>query len=153
MIFNKATNCIGTEIRHEQTKVCMIELLNDFPPHVAAYRAYGIVQKEEYEKIVTTKVDEVASKYGKINFLVLLQTDMWNYSFAAFINYIKVSFEHFSKWNRMAVVTDQRWLSKAYEMLSHLVPGEIRSYEIKQFDEARHWVSQPLKVDIATGKL
>jgi hypothetical protein len=125
----------------------MVELLNDFPPHVAAYRAYGEVHKEEYEKVVMARVDEVAEKYGKINFLVLLQKDIWNYSFAAFIDYLKVSFEHFSKWNRMAIVTDQRWLGKAYELLSHLVAGEIKGYEIKQFDEAKLWVSQPLEAD------
>src|SRR5947208_2936371 len=88
----------------------MVELLTDFPAHVAAYRAYGTVHKKEYENIVMNRVDEVASEYGKINFLVLLQTDIWNYSFTAFIDYLKVSFEHFSKWNRMAIVTDQRWL-------------------------------------------
>jgi len=47
----------------------MVELLKDFPPHVAAYRATGKVDKEEYENIVMHRVDEVAKKYGKINFL------------------------------------------------------------------------------------
>ena len=59
----------------------MIELLEDFPPYVAAYKASGHVHKDEYEHIVMTKVNEVAAKFGKINFLVLLETDMWNYSF------------------------------------------------------------------------
>jgi hypothetical protein len=131
----------------------MVELLNDFPPYVAAYRAYGIVQKQDYEKIVMAKVDEAAARYGKINFLVLLQTDVWNYSFTAFINHIKVSFEHFSEWNRMAIVTDKQWLSKAYRVLNHLVPGEIRGYEIRQFDEARYWVSQSLEVDVVKERL
>lgn len=38
----------------------MVELLKDFPPHVAAYRASGAVSKEEYERVVMTRVDEVA---------------------------------------------------------------------------------------------
>ncbi len=123
----------------------MVELLTGFPPHVAAYRAWGTVDKEEYEQVVMARVDEVAAKYGKINFLVLLQTDMDNYSFGAFIDYLKVSFEHFSKWNRMAIVTDQNWVRKAYEVLSLLVHGEIKGYELKDFEEARQWVSGPLE--------
>lgn len=123
----------------------MVELLTGFPPHVAAYRASGIVHKEEYEQVVMARVDEVAAKYGKINFLVLLQTDVGNYSFGAFIDYLKVSFEHFSKWNRMAIVTDQNWVRKAYEVLSLLVHGEIRGYELKEFEEAKQWVSGPLE--------
>jgi hypothetical protein len=62
----------------------MVELLKDFAPHVAAYRAEGKVEKEEYEQIVMARVNEVAEKYGKINFLVLLETDMQNYSLPAF---------------------------------------------------------------------
>lgn len=123
----------------------MVELLKDFPPHVAAYRAVGKVNKEEYEQVVMARVDEVAAKYGKINFLVLLQTDMGNYSFAALADYLKVSFEHFSKWNRMAIVTDQHWLGTAYEILSKFVHGEIKGYELKDFEEAKKWVSAPLE--------
>ncbi|MCW3112006.1 MAG: hypothetical protein JWR18_402 [Segetibacter sp.] len=125
----------------------MVELLNGFPPHVAAYRATGKVNKDEYEQVVMARVDEVAATYGKINFLVLLETDFENYSGAAFLDYLKVSFEHFTKWNRMAIVTDERWVRKAYDMLSPLVHGVINGFELKQFEDAKEWVSEPLEAD------
>ena len=126
----------------------MVELLKDFPPHVAAYKAVGTVEKEEYEQIVMARVNEVAAAYGKINFLVLLETDMQNYTLPAFIDYLKISFQHFSRWNRMAIVTDQKWVEKAYDALSYLVPGVINGFEIKQFEEAKEWVSAPLEEDL-----
>jgi hypothetical protein len=123
----------------------MVELLTGLPPHVAAYKATGAISKEEYEEVVMARVDNVATEYGKINFLVLLETGMENYSIGAFIDYIKVSFEHFTKWNRMAIVTDQQWVRQAYDGLSHIVHGEIRTYELKDFDIAKEWVSGPIK--------
>ena len=125
----------------------MVELLKDFPPHVAAYKAQGNVHKDEYEKVVMARVDEVAAQYGKINFLVRLETDMQDYTFAAFLDYLKVSFEHFSKWNRMAIVSDQQWLRKAYDGLSYIVHGEIKGYELKDYEEAKQWVSAPFEED------
>lgn len=122
----------------------MVELLPDFPPHVAAYRASGKVHQEEYESVVMHRVDEVARQWGKINFLVRLETDMDNYSLAAFLDYLKVSFEHFTKWNRMAIVSDEAWLRTAYKVLSPLVHGKIKSYPLNQYEEARQWVSAPL---------
>jgi hypothetical protein len=122
----------------------MVELLTDLPPHVAAYKALGAISKEEYETVVMARVDEVAAVYGRINFLVQLETGMENYSIGAFIDYIKVSFEHFSKWNRMAIVSDQQWVRRAYDTLSYLVHGEIRTYELKELDNAKEWVSGPL---------
>jgi hypothetical protein len=126
----------------------MVELLKDFPPHVAAYRAAGQVEKEEYEQIVMARVNEIADNYGKINFLVLLETDMQNYTLPAFLDYLKVSFQHFTEWNRMAIVTDQKWVEKAYDALSYLVPGVINGFELKQFEEAKEWVSAPLEEDL-----
>ena len=78
----------------------MVELLKDFPPHVAAYRAAGAISKEEYAEVVMTRVNEVAATYGKINFLVFLETDMENYSIGAFLEYLKISFQHFKKFGR-----------------------------------------------------
>jgi hypothetical protein len=122
----------------------MVELLKELPPHVAAYRASGAVSTEEYQQVVMARVDEVAAQYGKINFLVLLETSMDNYSIGAFLNYLKVSFQHFFKWNRMAIVTDERWLRKAYAALSVLVHGEIKTYPLQEAEEAKRWVSAPL---------
>jgi hypothetical protein len=121
----------------------MVQLLADFPDHVAAYRASGAISKEEYQEVVMARVDEVADRYSKINFLVRLETDMDNYSIGAFLEYLKISFEHFRKWSRMAIVTDERWLRKAYEGLSLLVPGQIRGYPLDEFEKAKEWVSGP----------
>jgi len=123
----------------------MVELLTDFPPHVAAYRAWGAISKEEYKEVVMARVDEVADEYGRINFLVLLETDIENYSVGAFIEYLQISFRHFNKWSHMAIVTDQQWVHKAYEILSPLVHGEVRGYRAIDYDAAKAWVSEPFR--------
>lgn len=90
------------------------------------------------------RVDEIAMKYGNINFLVRLETDMDNYSVAALIKYFKVSFEHFSRWNRMAIVSDETRVRVVYDALSPMVPGEIRAYKLAEYEAAKQWVSAPL---------
>jgi hypothetical protein len=121
----------------------MVELLSGYPPYVAAYKASGKVNRDEYEQVVVKRVDEVAHQYGKINFLVLLHTDMDNYSLGAFIEYLKVSFKHLTGWNRMAIVSDEKWLRTAYDILSPLVPGKIKGYRTEEYEAARQWVSEP----------
>ncbi|MFC3199705.1 STAS/SEC14 domain-containing protein [Parapedobacter deserti] len=125
----------------------MVTLMTDFPDHVVAYRAAGEVKKAEYENVVMARVDEVAARYGNINFVILMETGMENYSLAAFLDYLKISFKHFSRWNRMAIVSDQRWLRTAYKALSPLVHGEIRCYALDDFQSAKEWVSMPLEAD------
>jgi hypothetical protein len=125
----------------------MVVLLNEFPDHVAAYKATGAISQEEYEEVVMSRVDEVASRYERINFLVYLETDMSNYSIGAFLKYLKVSFEHFTKWNRMAIITDEKWLRSSYEVIGILVHGTIKTYVLKDFEAAKQWVSEPINAD------
>lgn len=118
----------------------MVELLKDFPPQVAAYRAAGAISQEEYQDVVMKRVQEVATLYGGINFLVLLETKMSNYSTGAFLRYLKVSFGYFFKWRRMAIVTNERWLRVAYRCLSPFVPGKIKSFKCINYESAKQWV-------------
>lgn len=124
----------------------MVELLPGFPPHVAAYKAAGAVSKEEYEAVVIKRVNEVAAQYGRINFLVRLETRFMNYSVAALADYVKISFRHFFKWERMAIVSDEAWVRKGYDLLSPLVHGKVRGYTLAEYEEAKEWVSGALKI-------
>lgn len=121
----------------------MVELLNDFPPYVAAYKATGQVSKEEYEQVVMARINEVARQYGKINFLVLMATDVSDYSFGSLVDYVKMTFNHFKEWNRLAVVSDAQWVNKVYEALGGLVYGKVKSFRINEYEEARQWISEP----------
>lgn len=125
----------------------MVELLKDFPSYVAAYKATGHVNQDEYERVVMKRVNEVADQFGAINFIVKLETGMENYSLAALIDYLKISFQHIHRWNRMAIVSDQKIVRLFYDALSPLVPGKVVGYKLKDFEKAKAWVSQPVLRD------
>lgn len=125
----------------------MVELLTDFPPYVVAYRASGKVDKDEYENVVIRRVNEVANKYDAINFIVKLETGMQNYSAAALVDYVLISFKHIRKWNRMAIVSDQATVRMFYDFLSPLVPGKVVGFKLEDFETAKQWVSEPELTD------
>ncbi|WP_413293812.1 STAS/SEC14 domain-containing protein [Bdellovibrio sp. HCB185ZH] len=125
----------------------MVELLTDFPPYVVAYRASGKVDKDEYENVVIRRVNEVANKYDAINFIVKLETGMQNYSAAALVDYVLISFKHIRKWNRMAIVSDQAIVRMFYDLLSPLVPGKVVGFKLEDFETAKQWVSEPELTD------
>ena len=125
----------------------MVELLRDFPDYVVAYQASGHVNQSEYETIVMNRVDKVAHRFGAMNFIVRLETGMQNYSLMALIDYVIISFKHIQHWNRMAIVSDQKTVRRFFDVLSPLVPGKIVGFELKDFEKAKTWVSQPALAD------
>jgi len=120
----------------------MMMLLADFPDHIVAYRVNGKVNRKEYERAVRRRVDEVAKRYEHINFLILLEHNIESYSIDTLLNDLKVSFEHASRWKRMAIVSDHSLIRTAYDTLGIYVQGEIRVYGSNEFEQAKAWVSE-----------
>jgi hypothetical protein len=119
----------------------MVELLKGFPPYVAAYKAQGNINREEYDYVVMRRVGEIAGQFGQINFLVLLETSMSYYNVGVLLDFVKTTFDRFINFNRMAIVSDEKWVRRAYEALGHIVDCEIIGYPIAEFYTAKYWVS------------
>jgi hypothetical protein len=70
-----------------------------------------------------------------------MDTDIANYDIGAWVKDIAVGFKHFSQWHRLAVVSDQDWLSKIAEVVGHVIPGNMKSFKRAELQEAKGWVS------------
>ncbi|HEY9001564.1 MAG TPA: STAS/SEC14 domain-containing protein [Mucilaginibacter sp.] len=44
------------------------------------------------------------------------------------------------KCERMAIVSNEKWVRRAYEVLRPLFHGQISSYSISEFHTAKEWV-------------
>lgn len=119
----------------------MIELISDLPPHVAAFRASGKVVKEDYERVVIPRVNAVAKEHGKINFLLLLDTVVSNYSFGAWIDDALVGLKHITHWRKIAIVSRQDLVKRITDTLGHLIPGETKGFKYEDLDIAKNWIS------------
>lgn len=127
----------------------MLQLLNDLPQHIVGVRAVGHVNKEDYEHTLIPAIEKVAKEFGEINFLMLLETDIANFTYGAWMQDAKVSLKHFAKWHKVAIVTDQKVLEKISHFLSFISPAEVKGFPVSDVELAKAWVAAPAEV---TGK-
>ena len=120
----------------------MIEIITGLPAHVGAFRATGKVTKDDYKKILMPEVDSIAKKFHKISFLLLLQTDVSNYSIGAWIDDLFVGIKHITHWHKVAIVSNQGAVKKITDFFGHLVPGEYKGFKIADLEAAKKWVSE-----------
>jgi len=119
----------------------MLQFIKDLPGHVVGIRAIGEVTKEDYENVLIPHMEELVKKEGEINYLLVLETSVQNFSAASWWADFKLGLKNFTKWRKIAVVTDQKsveWLSDA---LTHFIPGESRGFRLSELNEAIDWVS------------
>jgi len=120
----------------------MLQFIKDLPDHVVGIRATGEVDKEDYEKVLIPRMEELAARQGEINYLLVLETDVQNFSAGAWWEDFKLGLKNFTKWKKIAVVTDQKsvaWFSDAFK---HFIPGESRGFSLYELDKAIEWVTE-----------
>lgn len=120
----------------------MLSLIKDLPSHVTGVRATGKVTKYDFEQVLIPAIDDLVKRTGKINYLLLLETDVSNFTLGAWIDDAKIGLKHFTQWNKIAVVTDQKAVEKFSDIFGYIVPGDSKGFKLAELEEAKKWVSQ-----------
>lgn len=117
--------------------------MKDLPQHVLGVRAVGTVTKDDYEQTLVPALEKAARENGEINLLMLFETEVGNFTYAAWMEDAKLSLKHFSKWNKIAIVTDQTVIEKASHFLSFVSPAEAKGFRVSDIEIAKAWVAAP----------
>ncbi|HZX59413.1 MAG TPA: STAS/SEC14 domain-containing protein [Mucilaginibacter sp.] len=120
----------------------MLQFIKNLPDHVVGIRAIDEVDKEDYEKVLIPRMEELVERQGEINYLLVLETDVQNFSVAAWFEDFKLGLKNFRKWNKVAIVTDQKGVEWLADISRHLIPGESRGFKLSELSEAIEWVSK-----------
>lgn len=119
----------------------MLEPINNLPPHVAGLHAYGNVTEIEYENTLSVIMDNLLQRSRKINFVLVLETDIKNFKSGAWCGNIKIGFKYFFKWASVAIVTDQKSVLGYSDLFKYILPGKFRTFRLDSLDEAIRWIS------------
>ena len=117
----------------------MIELLEGFPANVIAAKGKGEVTGADYDEILIPAVEKTLKEHDKIRCYYELGKDFTGFDAAAVWEDTKIGFEHLSRWERVAVVTDVQWISWTMHAFRFMFP--IRVFSTSQETEARAWIT------------
>ncbi|RZK78061.1 MAG: STAS/SEC14 domain-containing protein [Pedobacter sp.] len=119
----------------------MLTIMNDLPGHVLGVRATGKVDKTDIEAVLLPALQEKVDIYDEINYLLVLDTEVGNWTAGAWLEDAKAGLKHFTKWNKIAVVSDQKGVEKFTDMFTLAIPGESKGYTPAELEDAKLWVS------------
>ena len=119
----------------------MVEKVIGVPDYVAGFTVSGKVTKEDYNNLVVPEVDRIVKMHGHIHFLLVIDTDVSNFTAGAWMKDALIGVKHLSKWKKMAIVSDQKSIEKITDMVSPVVPGQSKGFSMAQLEEAKIWVS------------
>lgn len=122
----------------------MLQLITDLPPHVVGVRATGEVTKADLDSVLIPAIDDLAQRHDSVHYLLVLDTNLSNWTAGAWLADTWAGLKHLPTWmsskTRIAVVSDKESLNKLNNMVSKLVPGEIRGFRSEELETAKQWV-------------
>lgn len=119
----------------------MISIIADLPDHVLGVRATQEVDADDLMNVLLPALQKQADAIGEINYLLVLDTEIQNWTAGAWVQDMKAGLLHFTKWNRIAVVTDQAVVEKFTDLFTIVVPGKAKGFTHAQLEEAKAWVA------------
>lgn len=119
----------------------MLEIMKDLPAHVVGIKATGTVTQKEIETVLLPAIDNLVDRTGKIHYLLLLDTELKNWDWGAWVSDAKVGLKYFTRWARIAVVTDSEGISAFTSIFSGLVPGDAKGFKMSELEQAKEWVA------------
>jgi len=119
----------------------MLEIIKDLPAHVVGIKATGTVTQKEIETVLLPAIDNLVDRTGKIHYLLLLDTELKNWDWGAWVSDAKVGLKYFTRWARIAVVTDSEGISAFTSISSGLVPGDAKGFKMSELEQAKEWVA------------
>jgi hypothetical protein len=124
----------------------MIHVIDNLPANMVGFRATGEVNEKDFISIVIPRVKAVVEKAGKLNYLLLLDTSVKNFTFGAWIKDALLGIKNLTKWNRAAIVSDSKIIRLFTDVFSVLIPGEFKCFEHSDLKHAIDWTAEKCNI-------
>ncbi|MEO6894034.1 MAG: STAS/SEC14 domain-containing protein [Ginsengibacter sp.] len=119
----------------------MIETIPGFPPYVAAFNATGKITGKDYDEIINPLVGKIYEQHGKVNYLLVLNTSLNNYSLEAWLKDALLGFVYFTEWKKIAIVSTQKNVKDFTNIFGKLIPGTTKGFMMEDLDVAKEWIA------------
>ena len=125
----------------------MLEPIGGLPDNAIGFTAVGNVTSEDYETVLIPAVEEKLKEHKKVRLLYHLGDKFKKFEAGAMWDDTKVGLAHITEWEKIAIVTDVNWIQQAGKIFGFAietmsVPGDVKVFHNREFDEAIRWISQ-----------
>lgn len=121
----------------------MFRVMDDLPASVVGVEAVGEIQSADYTEVIDPLIESATAGGKKVRLLYVVGDEFKGYSGAAAWQDAKLGVEHFSSFERLALVTDHKWLGEGVHAVGWILPGEWRVFELSDRAAAVEWLAGP----------
>ena len=120
----------------------MLRRISDMPAGTIGFEAIGEVEDDDWEDAVAPVLQAEMAEGRKIRLLYLLGTEAREVEGEAMGADAGFRARYATKFDRVAVVSDEDWIRPAMKALSFLLPGKAKAFPVHELAEAKAWLTE-----------
>ena len=120
----------------------MLKRISDMPAGTIGFEAVGEVEDDDWEDEVEPILRAEMAEGHKIRLLYLLGAQAREVEGDAMSADTGFRARYATKFDRVAVVSDEDWIRPAMRALSFLLPGKAKAFPVQDLADAKSWLAE-----------
>lgn len=107
------------------------------------FAAGGKLTSEDYTHVLAPALEAASAGSGKLRILLDFSAEFDGIEPGAVRQDLRMGVGNWGAWERIALVTDHKWMRDGLNVFSWAVPGQARAFPTADRDAAMEWVAEP----------
>ena len=120
----------------------MIHVLDGMPDGVVGFTASGKLTTDDYTKVLVPAIEAASAGSGQIRILIDFTGSFDGVEAGAVWQDLRMGVRNLSAWERIALVTDHKWMRDGLTMFAWAMPGEARAFPAHERETALEWLAE-----------
>ena len=121
----------------------MIRILDGMPPGVLGAEAGGKLSAADYTEVLAPALADAAKNNGKLRVVLIFVEAFDGMQPGAVWQDLTMGVREWTAWERIALVTDHKWMRDGLRMFAWAIPGQAKAFESSEREAAIAWAAQP----------
>jgi len=118
----------------------MLTEITGLPDQVFGVRATGEVTSDDLKNVLLPGLKRTADRFNEIRYLLVLETDVKNFTAGAWVQDAKAGLQNFTKWKKIAVVSHEKGVEWFTDVFTVVTPGSSKGFKPDEIEEAKKWL-------------
>lgn len=120
----------------------MITIMQETEGRTLVVKATENLTRIDYEEVFIPQLNQLIDKFGKIRVVFYLAENFTGWELGAAWDDAVFGIQHRHDFEKVAVVSDKKWVEWATKIGSYFMDGQVATYTPARFKEAVAWVKQ-----------
>lgn len=117
----------------------MIRAMDGMPEGVLGFEAGGKLTVEDYTTVLAPALAAAAKDGHKIRIVLAFVGEFDGMQPGAIWQDLRMGVKEWGSWERIALVTDHKWMRDGLRMFAWAVPGEVKAFTTAEREAAIAW--------------